>query len=148
MENKCLHLTWAYGIHTWMPPKQIFNFFSKRRRVKFVNAFWNKGTRQKLLRGFFPFRGVPPPPPYPLKENHFAKKPLPERRVHPPPLTENCQNKFKKMGQKGLKFAIFGQALDKMCKKWQYLAKNDQKCRFWTKFGRFWAKNPNFNGSK
>jgi len=22
-----------------------------------------------------------------------------------------------------------------MCKKWQYLAQNDQKCRFWTKFG-------------
>ena len=38
--------------------------------------------------------------------------------------------------------------LDKMCKKWQYLAQNAQKCRFWTKFGRFWAKNPNFYGSK
>ena len=25
---------------------------------------------------------------------------------------------------------------------------NDQKCRFWTKFGHFWAKNPNFYGSK
>ena len=46
-----------------------------------------------------------------------------------------------------LKF-VFGRALDKMCKKWQYLAQNDQKCRFWTKFGRFWAKNPNFYGSK
>ena len=33
-------------------------------------------------------------------------------------------------------------------KKWQYLAQNDQKCRFWTNFGRFWAKNPNFYGSK
>merc|ERR1711973_977936 len=43
---------------------------------------------------------------------------------------------------------VFGQALDKMCKKWQYLAQNDQKCRFWTKFGRFWAKKPNFYGSK
>ena len=32
--------------------------------------------------------------------------------------------------------------------KWQYLAQNDQKCIFWTKFGRFWAKNPNFYGSK
>ena len=39
-------------------------------------------------------------------------------------------------------------ALDKIGKKWQYLAQNDQKCRFWTKFGRFWAKNPNFYGSK
>merc|ERR1711994_17449 len=43
---------------------------------------------------------------------------------------------------------VFGQTLDKMCKKWQYLAQNDQKCRFWTKFGRFSAKNPNFYGSK
>ena len=39
---------------------------------------------------------------------------------------------------------VFGRALDKMCKKWQYLAKNDQKCIFWTNFGRFWAKYPNF----
>ena len=39
---------------------------------------------------------------------------------------------------------VFGQTLDKMCKKWQYLAQNDQKCRFWTKFGHFWAKKPNF----
>ena len=43
---------------------------------------------------------------------------------------------------------VFCQASDKMCKKWQYLAQNDHKCRFWTKFGRFWAKNPNFYGSK
>ena len=41
---------------------------------------------------------------------------------------------------------FFGRAFDKMCKKWQYLAQNDQKCRFWTKFGRFWAKKPNFYG--
>ena len=39
---------------------------------------------------------------------------------------------------------VFGLALDKMCKKLQYLAQNDQKCRFWTKFGRFWARNPNY----
>ena len=43
---------------------------------------------------------------------------------------------------------FFGQALDQMGKKCKYLAQNDQKCRFWTKFGRFWAKNPNFYGSK
>ena len=41
---------------------------------------------------------------------------------------------------------VFGQTLDKMCKKWQYLAQNDQKCRFWTKFGHFWAKNLIFRG--
>ena len=27
---------------------------------------------------------------------------------------------------------------------WQGLAKNDQKCKFRAKFGRFWAKYPNF----
>ena len=37
-----MHITWAYGIYTWMPPKQIFFSSSqKRQRVKFVNAFWN-----------------------------------------------------------------------------------------------------------
>ena len=33
-----------------------------------------------------------------------------------------------------------------MGKKCQYLAQNDQKCILWTKFGRFWASNPNFPG--
>ena len=35
-----------------------------------------------------------------------------------------------------------------MGKKCQYLARNDQKCIFGTKFGRFWAKNPKLYGSK
>ena len=49
----------------------------------------------------------------------------------------------------GTLFALFfGRALDERGKKCQYLAQNDQKCIFWTKFGRFWAKNPNFYGSK
>ena len=30
----------------------------------------------------------------------------------------------------------------------QGLAKNDQRCQFWTKFGRFWAKNPDFYWKK
>ena len=34
---------------------------------------------------------------------------------------------------------FFGQALDQMGQKCQYLAQNDQKCIFWTNFGRFWA---------
>merc|ERR1712240_696887 len=29
-------------------------------------------------------------------------------------------------------------------KKKDFLPKNDQKCQFWAKFGRFWAKNPFF----
>ena len=55
-------------------------------------------------------------------------------------ITENHQD--------NLSVLFFGQALDKMCKGWQYLAQNDQKCRFWTKFGHFWAKQPNFYGRK
>ena len=31
---------------------------------------------------------------------------------------------------------VFGRSLDKMCKKWQYLAQNDQKCIFWTFLGQ------------
>ena len=50
---------------------------------------------------------------------------------------------FCKLAPRHLVHIVFGRSLDKMCKKWQYLAQNDQKCRFWTKFGRFWAKNPN-----
>jgi len=43
---------------------------------------------------------------------------------------------------------VFGRAWDQMGKNGQYLAQNDQKCVFWTNFGRFWAKNPNIYGSK
>ena len=39
---------------------------------------------------------------------------------------------------------FFGQFLDQMGQKCQYLAENDQTCIFWP----FWAKNPNFYGSK
>ena len=43
---------------------------------------WKKGTRQKLLSGFYPLRGYPPsPPPTPLTDNHFPKKPLVDRGV-------------------------------------------------------------------
>ena len=42
---------------------------------------------------------------------------------------------------------FFGQALKKG-QKCQYFAQNDQKCIFLTNFGHFWAKNPNFHGSK
>ena len=56
----------------------------------FVNLTDNKGSFQKLLSGFGPLRGSPPPP-TPLTENHFAKKTLAERGVHPPPLMEKRQ---------------------------------------------------------
>ena len=43
---------------------------------------------------------------------------------------------------------VFLSGIGQNVQKWQYLAQNDLKCIFWTKFGRFWAKNPNFYGSK
>ena len=43
---------------------------------------------------------------------------------------------------------VFWSGIGQNVQKWQYLAQNDQICIFWTKFGRFWAKNPNFYGSK
>ena len=43
---------------------------------------------------------------------------------------------------------FFGQALDQMGQKCQYLAQNDQKCIFWTKFARFVAKNLDSYGGK
>ena len=39
---------------------------------------------------------------------------------------------------------VFWSGIGQNVQKWQYLAQNDQKCRFWTKFGHFWAKKPNF----
>ena len=43
------------------------------------------GTFQKLLSGFCPLKGYPPPPLTPVTENYFAKKPLTERGGTPPP---------------------------------------------------------------
>ena len=39
---------------------------------------------------------------------------------------------------------VFQSGMGRNVQKGQYLAQNDQKCIFWTNFGRFWAKNPNF----
>ena len=75
---------------------------------------FHKGSRQKLLSGFFPLRGYPSPP-YryhlsgkyfcskkhskiggypapPLTENHPAQKPLAEMGVPPPPYPPNGQS--------------------------------------------------------
>ena len=52
----------------------------------------NKGTRQKRFSGFledFFLSGKGGYPPTPLTEKYFAKKPLVERGVIPPPLTES-----------------------------------------------------------
>ena len=54
----------------------------------------DKGTFQKLLSGFCPLGGYPPPaPPTPLTENHFAKKPIAERGG-PPPLNGKSAKLF------------------------------------------------------
>ena len=65
-----------------------------------------KGTFQKRFSGFCPLRGYPPPP-TPLTENHFAKKPLAERGGTPPPLTENRRKFSSKNGSKGAKIGVF-----------------------------------------
>ena len=68
----------------------------------------HKGRCQKRFSGFCPLRGGTPPP-TPLTDNHFAKKPLAERGV-PPPLNGQSPKFFlKNMGPKGLKLALFGQ---------------------------------------
>ena len=52
----------------------------------------DRAMGDKGFSGFFPLRGCPPPP-TPLTENHFAKKPLAERGgVPPPPLTKIAEN--------------------------------------------------------
>ena len=71
-----------------------------------------KGIRQKLLSGFFFAKGVPslPPTPYPLAENHFAKKPLAEiggTAPHPPKW--KVAEKFPKTRSKRVKINVFGQ---------------------------------------
>ena len=59
------------------------------------------GAFQKLLSGFCPLRGYAPPP-TPLTENHFAKKPLAERGGAPPPLNGKLPKIFlKKWVKKG-----------------------------------------------
>ena len=65
-----------------------------------------KGRCQKSFSGFCPLRGFPPPP-TPLTENNFAKKPLAERGGTPPPWQKIPKKNSKKMGQKGLKLAFW-----------------------------------------
>ena len=49
------------------------------------------GRPSKTTYRILSVKGVPP---YPLTENHFAKKPLAERGGYPPPLTEShCAQK-------------------------------------------------------
>ena len=61
-----------------------------------------QGTFKKLLSGFFPLRGSPPPTPPP--ENHFSKKPLAEMGGSPPPLNGKSAKIFRNfVFLKGLK---------------------------------------------
>ena len=56
---------------------------------------------KNYLADFFPLRGYPPPP-TPLTENQFAKKPLAERGGYPPPLNRKLPKIFlKKWVKKG-----------------------------------------------
>ena len=64
---------------------------------------------KNYLADFFRQVGVPLPHPTPLAENCFVKKTPAEMGGTPPPLTENRRKFSLKMGQKGLRFAFFGQ---------------------------------------
>ena len=55
----------------------------KFQLVSIETAKVYKGTRQKRFSGFWLLKGYPPPTP--LTDNHFAKKPLAERGGNPPP---------------------------------------------------------------
>ena len=59
--------------------------------------------------------------------------------------SKNVQTKLLgvKKSESGL---FFGQEWDEMGQKCRYLALNDQKCIFWTKFGRFGPQILNFMG--
>ena len=88
--------------------RNLFHFFSALiwRRYKDEDTFDDcKGACQKRFSGFFPLRGYPPPTP--LTENHFAKKPLAERGGTAPPLTENCRKFSSKNGSKRAKIGVF-----------------------------------------
>ena len=65
--------------------------------------YHTKGSFQKRFSGFFPLRGYPPPPPTPLTENNFVKKPLAERGVPPPPKQKIAKKFPQKMGKNPLK---------------------------------------------
>ena len=85
-------------------------FAKMKDDVVLVNTRWTsswsknnrrKGSCQKRFSGFCPLRGYPPPP-TPLTENHFAKKPLTELGCTPPPLNGKSQKKIlKKRVKKG-----------------------------------------------
>ena len=66
-----------------------------------------KGALQKLLSGFCPLRGYPPPP-YLLNGQSFCQKTLNGQGGGPPsPLTENTQKNFQKNGSKRAKISVF-----------------------------------------
>ena len=56
----------------------------------------NKGSFQKLLSGFFPLRGYPPSPPYPLNGKSFCQKTLSGKGGTPPPLNGKSPKKISK----------------------------------------------------
>ena len=64
-----------------------FSVYFKVRKLE-TKIVQHKGRCQKRFSGFCPLRGYQPPP-TPLTENRFAKKPLAERGGPPPPLTES-----------------------------------------------------------
>ena len=89
-------------VNIWTRGSETYFDWQKHRYIQLV---WIlsihlslRDAVKNVLADFFRYGGTPPPSP--LTENHFAKKPLAELGGTPqPPLTENFPHK---MGQKGL----------------------------------------------
>ena len=86
-------------------PKYCINI--PRNSVPF-NIKVRKKIREpvKNVLADFSVKGVPPPP-TPLTENHFAKKPLAERGGTPAPLNGKLPKMFLKNGPKRAKIGVF-----------------------------------------
>ena len=68
------------------------------------DQYISKGTRQKLLSGFFPLKGYTPPP---LNGKSFCQKTLSGKGGYTPPLTENHRKFSFTNGSKRAKISVF-----------------------------------------
>ena len=97
--EKCLPCTTSHRVWNWKITSQTWTSlywcgntlpsWGYWEGMKVNHPFSNfgipKGTLQKLLSGFFPLRGYPPPPPNPLDGKSFCQKNLSGKGGYPPP---------------------------------------------------------------
>ena len=81
-ETETIHR--IYSVNIFIRSSQIelvlFHSWCKKRYPHLLEILFREPVKNY---GFCPLRGYTPPTP--LTDNHFAKKPLAERGVHPPP---------------------------------------------------------------